>query len=136
MTVLQGSCLCGRVRYQLEGGISDITYCHCGMCQKAHGSAFGAYARVLVPEAFRFVAGEELVRRYRSSADVTRTFCGECGANLQFMRDGRPTFSVAVGSLDSEPETRPVAQIWTSCKAPWHEIANNIPGYEEFPVRK
>ena len=136
MTVLNGSCLCGSVKYVLEGGVGDITYCHCAMCRKAHGSAFGAYARVVSPESFKFVTGEDLVRRHRSSADVTRTFCGECGSNLQFIRDGRPTFSIAVGSLDSDPNTRPSAQIWTRDKAPWHEITGNMPCFQEFPIRK
>jgi hypothetical protein len=37
MTTLAGSCLCGAVKYEVHGGVDDITYCHCAMCRKAHG---------------------------------------------------------------------------------------------------
>lgn len=134
MQTLSGSCLCGGVHYRIEGGIGDISYCHCSMCRKAHGSAFGAYAPV-AHAAFQFVAGAELVRSRRSSADVTRTFCGACGAPLQFIRDGRPSFGLAVGTLDADPGSRPTLQIWTGSKAPWHPLQDDIPAHETRPQR-
>lgn len=132
METLKGSCLCGGVTYEIEGGVGDITYCHCTMCQKAHGSAFGAYAPV-GHAAFKFHSGEALVLRHRSSQDVTRTFCGACGATLQFIRDGRPGFGIAVGTLDADPLRRPVLQIFTGSKAPWHTVQGDVPAHETRP---
>jgi hypothetical protein len=45
--MLVGSCLCGTVRYELRATIESLCHCHCIMCQKAHGAAFGTYAPVV-----------------------------------------------------------------------------------------
>lgn len=42
----KGSCLCGEVRYEIAGDIKYVRHCHCSMCRKAHGAAFGSYAKV------------------------------------------------------------------------------------------
>ena len=96
-------------------------HCHCSMCRKIHGAAFGTYAAVAWKE-FRFTCGETVVASYRSTSAVTRTFCSKCGSTLQFIRDGRGSFSLAVGTLDSDPGRRATRQIWTKDKAPWWDL--------------
>lgn len=132
MEHLTGSCLCKGIRYEVEGKIGDLNYCHCIICQKSHGSAFGAYGPVKW-ENFKFTQGEDLVQKYRSSEDVTRTFCKICGSNLQFIRDDRKGFGLAVGCLDSDPVGRPKAQIWCDYKADWYSLSDDIQQYEEYP---
>lgn len=44
---LEGSCLCGAVRYQVDGPPKRVAHCHCTLCQKHHGAAFGSYAAYL-----------------------------------------------------------------------------------------
>ena len=41
--VHQGSCLCGGVRYETTAPLQGASHCHCSMCRKAHGAAFGSY---------------------------------------------------------------------------------------------
>jgi hypothetical protein len=36
--MLKGSCLCGGVRYEVEGPFEIMAYCHCVQCRKASGS--------------------------------------------------------------------------------------------------
>ena len=45
-TLLAGSCLCGRVAYQITGPLTDALNCHCAMCRKSHGAAFRSRATV------------------------------------------------------------------------------------------
>ena len=130
---LTGSCLCGGISYRIRGGVGNLTYCHCSMCRKAQGSAFGSYAPVSWG-AFEVVNGEELIREYRSSAEVTRTFCGCCGSTLQFIRDGRGGFGIAVGTLNEDPGGRATAQIWTQNKAPWWNLHDEPPCYNTIPA--
>ena len=42
-----GGCLCGGVRFEVAGPLSEIELCHCPRCRRAYGSAFAAtvYAR-------------------------------------------------------------------------------------------
>ena len=32
-----GSCLCGSVRYQVNGPVTDVTACHCSQCRRQSG---------------------------------------------------------------------------------------------------
>jgi len=79
MTALRGSCLCGGVRFEIDGALMRSSHCHCRQCQKAHGAPFRTRARVAAAD-FRFLVGEELVSFYESTAGTHRGFCKVCGA--------------------------------------------------------
>src|SRR5580700_6806648 len=81
MTALRGSCLCGEVRFEVDGPLMRSSHCHCRQCQKAHGAPFRTRARVAAAD-FRFLAGEELVSFYESTPGTHRGFCKVCGAPL------------------------------------------------------
>jgi hypothetical protein len=130
--MIRGSCLCGKVKYEVSGALSHVTHCHCSRCRKAHGAAFGTYARVKADD-FRFVEGESVVSKYASSEGVVRTFCGNCGATLQFISAKRPaTFALAIGTLDDDPRVRPEMHIFVGSKAPWVEIHDGLPQLQAY----
>lgn len=124
--MIEGSCLCGGVAYQIAGQVHHMHYCHCSMCRKAHGSAFATYTGV-DPRDLRFTRGQELISRYRSSEKAERSFCSRCGSNLLFDPKAIPDVVwVAVGGFDSDPKERPVAHIYVASKAPWFEISDEL----------
>jgi hypothetical protein len=41
-----GSCVCGRVRYELDTEPKITVACHCSLCRKATGSAFATWTLV------------------------------------------------------------------------------------------
>jgi len=132
-TAIKGSCLCGSVRYEVRESLPRLLHCHCSMCRKSHGSAFATYARVKRAD-FSLLAGERAIKSYRSSANVTRTFCGSCGSRLQFISDSAPeSFGLAVGTLDDDPIARPKMHIFVGSKAPWFEIADELPRHDARP---
>jgi hypothetical protein len=97
------------------------------MCRKAHGAAFATYGRVERSD-FAVVSGAEDIASYRSSPEVTRTFCKRCGSNLQFISDKRPsTFSLALGTLDDDPRVQASLHIFVGSKAPWFPITDDLP---------
>ena len=59
--MLTGSCLCGGVRYQIDGELGAVTNCHCSLCRKMSGSAFSS-GSTIPTASFRFVAGEDLLK--------------------------------------------------------------------------
>ena len=131
--MIRGSCLCGAVRYEVSRPLDEIHHCHCSRCRKAHGAAFATYARA-ASQTFRFTAGEDRVRRYRSSPPVERAFCGACGSNLLFLFEGLPeAVWIAAGTFDDDPGLRPDAHIFVGSKAPWHEISDGLAQHEAFP---
>jgi hypothetical protein len=124
---IRGSCLCGAVRFEIRGPLGAMSHCHCAMCRKAHGAAFGTYSTVKRSD-FALLSGADSIVSYRSSPTVTRTFCRTCGSTLQWITDGRPdALDVAIGTLDDDPGIRPSLHIFTGSKAPWFEITDGLP---------
>lgn len=79
VAVVNGSCLCASVRYEVVGPFEVMTHCHCSMCRRNHGAALATF--VTVPLAgFRWLAGESDMSTFQSSSYGKRTFCGKCGS--------------------------------------------------------
>ena len=131
---IRGSCLCGQVRYELNGGIELINNCHCTMCRKAHGAAFGSFLHA-ASTGFRWTAGEDLVARYESSPGNVRAFCRVCGSNMPVLEGGGGV-NIPAGTLDDDPGVRPMVHIFVASKAPWFDIEDALPQFEEFPPRE
>jgi hypothetical protein len=128
--------LCGQVKYAFSVEPRALVACHCSLCRKATGSAFGTFA--LVPkEHFKWTAGEERVATFSSSSEAQRLFCRECGATLGSWHDQRPMFMhVAAGTLDNAPSMRLAMHAYTGSKAAWFEIHDDLPQHESAPARR
>ncbi len=128
--MIRGSCLCGAVAYEVEPVFDEIHHCHCTHCRKSHGAAHSTYAAAR-RAGFRITSGAERVRTYRSSPVASRTFCGDCGSNLQFLHDSFPdTVWFTLGTLDDDPGARPQAHIFVRSRAPWHAITDQLPQHD------
>ena len=125
--MLTGSCLCGGVKYQIDGEITAVSNCHCSLCRKMSGSAFSSGATV--PAAsFRFVAGEDLLQKWESSPAYHRVFCGRCGSPLIKRKVKDPaSLRLRVGTLDSDPRVKMSKHTHVRSKAPWVEIQDGLP---------
>jgi hypothetical protein len=130
--MIRGSCLCRAIRYEIEGPIGEAGHCHCSMCRKAHGAAFGTYARVAWRD-FKLLEGADQITRYASSPGIERSFCRRCGSTLQYLTASTPdTFALALGTLDDDPGVRPTSHIFVNHKAPWFEITDRLRQYPEW----
>lgn len=115
---MQGSCLCGTVRYEIDQLDAPIGHCHCLTCQKAHAAAFATTAGVL-RQHFRWLAGQQALGSYESSPGKLRHFCTRCGSQLVAERAGQPHVIVRVATLDDDPGVSPQQHIWCSHDRPW-----------------
>jgi hypothetical protein len=132
MTAIRGSCLCGDVAWETTGPLEFMSHCHCSRCRKSHGSAFATYV-VVTPDAFRLVRGGERIARYESSPGLSRPFCSRCGSPVADGEASQGLVGVPAGPLDDDPGVRPLAHIFASSKAPWFEIAGDLPRFDGFP---
>ncbi|HET7716401.1 MAG TPA: GFA family protein [Bauldia sp.] len=132
--MIHGSCLCGQIKYELAGGVELINNCHCTMCRKAHGAAFGSFLHA-ASSGFRWTAGEGLIERYESSPGSLRAFCRVCGSNMPVLEDGGEV-NIPAGTLDDDPGVRPIVHIFVGSKAPWFEIEDALPKFDQFPPRE
>jgi hypothetical protein len=125
--MLTGSCLCGGVRYEINGELSAVTNCHCSLCRKMSGSAFSSGASIPA-SSFRFVAGEELLKQWESSPGYHRVFCGRCGSPLIKRKEKDPEgIRLRVGTLDSDPGVTISKHMHVGSKASWVEISDGLP---------
>jgi hypothetical protein len=122
---ITGGCLCGAVRYAATAAPSDVSYCHCRMCQQHFGNPVGVYAS-FPDHQVRFTKGTP--KNYRSSEFGQRGFCADCGTPLTYTYVRRPEqISVSVGSLD-HPERFPPSVHWgIEGQVPWLHIDDGLP---------
>lgn len=130
--MLRGSCLCGNVRFELEGTPRFINHCHCSMCRKVHGAAFGSFLHA-DGRGFRWLAGESLVENYHSSPGSIRAFCRVCGSNMPVLEEQGAHVIIPAGTLDDDPAVRPIVHIHTASQAPWFAITDDLPQFAEWP---
>ena len=111
---VKGSCLCGQIRYRINGPLTGTLNCHCTMCRKAHGAAFRTRAAVKT-EDFEWLAGEHLLTRYQSSPGLHKMFCSVCGSNLVTIIDSSPEWlGFPLGTLDDDPGVKPQFHVFVA----------------------
>lgn len=125
----EGGCLCGAVRYRLEGEVEDRAYCHCRTCQRQSGAPVVAWF-ALAPANFRYVKGAP--KKYRASDRATREFCGDCGTYLLFREDD-PAASLGINTatLDDPARVPPAFHIWHESRIAWFDTADTFPRYRK-----
>lgn len=125
----EGGCLCGHVRYRMEGEATLAgSYCHCTMCRRATGGEYEAF--VDVKKADLDWVGVAPPAVYRSSAAATRGFCGRCGSPLFFAYDAGKGISLTVGTLDDPTVFRPVRHDGVESRLPWVHCGPGLPEEE------
>ncbi len=123
-----GSCLCGTVRFSVDGFSEQAANCYCSMCRKFHGAAFGTLVAV---EGLVWLSGKDALKEYVAPNGTTRTFCCQCGSSLGFRVKGEPLeqIELAISAFDVDIPVTIDAQIYTDYKANWCELPSNIPAF-------
>ena len=128
--MITGTCLCGAVRYGIDGPFSFMGHCHCSMCRKAHGALYATW--IAAPRSgFRWIAGEDAIDRFESSPGGQRAFCRHCGSVAPILMDD--SVGMPAGNLDGDPGIRPQLHMFVGSKAAWHPITDDLPQYPEWP---
>lgn len=129
--LLNGSCLCGAVRYQVWDEFAYSLICHCSQCRRATGAASKPFAGI-EREKLAVTAGTDTILRY--GGDVTHdVHCARCGSLLYSNIGTGPYVHVTLGTLLDDPSIRPTAHIFVGSKASWERITDDLPQFTEFP---
>ena len=129
--MLYGSCLCGAVAFETQGLSGPIVHCNCQTCRKAHSAAFATTARTERAH-FKWSRGKEFLGHFESSPGKIRHFCNKCGSHLMAEWPDQPEVILRLGCLDTDPEARPSAHIWTSHRVPWLAFPADLQCHEEY----
>jgi hypothetical protein len=126
VTAIEGRCLCGAVRYRIEGAPLAMYHCHCTQCRHASGASFATNLLVRT-ETFALTAGAEVLASFASSPGKQRHFCSRCGSPIYSAAEATPQIrSIRGGTVEGDPGVRPTAHIHVASKSPWFEITDGL----------
>ncbi len=117
-----GRCLCGAVRFEVDGPLRDVVVCHCGECRRWAGHVWASTSaprdalRVSEQSALRWIDSPE------SETHARRGFCCECGSSLFWEAPGRDTISIAAGALDPPTGLRTTREIYTEFAGDYYRL--------------
>jgi len=136
MSKLEGSCLCGSIKYTSEADPLFTVICNCKNCQHQSGSAFSL--NVVVPTAsLKILSGLPSVFKDTSDSGqpVERRFCSKCGSPLFAVSPSRPEMIVIkAGTLNDTSWLQPQTSIWcNSAQSWWLKLETTLPHFPKNP---
>ena len=118
-----GGCLCGAVRYRVDGPLDPVVACHCTQCRRwtGHHAAATSARR-------EDVAVTGTVAWYESTPGVIRRgFCPVCGSSLFWDRLSSARLDIWSGTIDGPTGLRLVGHIYVADKGDYYAIADGLP---------
>ena len=123
--MLKGSCLCGGVRFTIDGAVRTPGACHCVQCRKQSGHHWAAAS---APDTALAVSGE--VRWYSATPGIRRGFCPVCGSFLFWKDAASDHTAFALGAIDGPTGLRLSRHIFVAGKGDYYDIADGVPQWE------
>ena len=132
---ITGSCLCGAVKYIINGPIKAVANCHCNVCQKVTGSVFGTIA-VIGENDLEVIDGQDKLMTYQISEKAIKYFCRSCGTPI-FNRHKRypGNHMIQVGSFDDPALAIPAINIFCESMLPWVKSIADLKCFEREPTK-
>lgn len=126
-----GSCLCGEIRFKLDGAFESFYLCHCAHCRKDTGSSHAA--NVFSTSAkLEWLSGQDKIATYiLPKTRHAHCFCSICGSTMPHVTDALVV--VPAGCLDTDLAFEPDAHIFVASKALWDHDLADIPTFDTFP---
>lgn len=122
-----GACLCGGVRFSIQGPLAPIQVCHCAQCRRAQGGPFATNIPVAKAK-LSFLSGESLLTRFESSPGKFRVFCAQCGSPVLSERATAPDVArIRAGLLQEPVEARPGFHAHIASQCSWWPIQDDMP---------
>ncbi len=122
-----GGCLCGAVRYQVEGPLRGVVNCHCSECTRLNGH-FGPHSKA--PKAMVKMLRDDGLAWYQITAKASRGFCRECGTGLFWDHADQDAYGIVAGSLDQPTGLQTIGHIFVAEKSDFYEITDGLPQFE------
>jgi hypothetical protein len=130
--ILHGRCSCGEVSFTVPNALDYAFYCHCSRCRVRTGSAFAAIGAVSI-DKLQVTAGNEYLLIEGECSDGYGARCSRCHAFLFAAVRDRQYAHVSLGVLAGTPSRLPDHHIYVGSKAPWYQITDALPQYDELP---
>lgn len=141
MTVQEGGCACGHVRYRMESAPLIVHCCHCSWCQRQSGSAFAVNA-LIEADRVSLLHGDvvDIEVPSPSGANQRISRCPKCQVAVWsyylvlFGGIGERVRFFRAGTLDDPATMPPDIHIFTSSKQPWVALPHGASAVDEYYV--
>ncbi|RDC60205.1 hypothetical protein HME9302_01405 [Alteripontixanthobacter maritimus] len=129
--MLEGSCHCGAIRYEIAGDPINHMLCHCSDCRRASGAPVVGW--LMVDDKALTIEGEPSI--YASSESGRRHFCVQCGTGLFYSNAEMLLGLVDVQSatLDEPENILPEAHIQVADRIAWMNDVQKLPEHQRYP---
>jgi len=130
---INGACLCGEIRYEINNRFDQLYLCHCKQCQKTSGSD---YVSNLFGEvgSLSWLSGENLIERFDyPGREFTNAFCKVCGSGVPYLNLTGTAIVVRAGSLDGKPIVETISRIFYAERSRWVDECEMANTYTGFP---
>ncbi len=123
---VSGSCLCGRVTFEVVEPVKWCGHCHCDLCRRAHGAPFVTWFGVTT-EVFQLTGGEPDLRWYHSSEEAKRGFCGTCGSTMFFSSSRwADEMHIALPFMHGDISKNPSVHVYWDRQVQWVTVADDL----------
>jgi hypothetical protein len=119
-----GGCMCGQVRYCVQGALRDIICCHCEQCRRSSGHFVAATA--CRKANFRLL-NDDTLKWYSVKPGLRRGFCAVCGSSLFFEDLNGERISITAGTLDQPQGLKIAAHIYAAEAGDYYRIEAGVP---------
>ncbi len=131
--MVEGSCLCGSIKYEVELMPDKIFNCHCKFCRKVLGADYVTLA-LAKASTLTLMDADGTLKEHENDLGGFRSFCSNCGARLRnYAPDKGLYLSVTMSTIDTLTDLKPVAHVNTESKASWCEPYIGIPSFKGLP---
>jgi len=115
---MKGECLCGGVKFRIEGNIPNLYQCHCSLCRKVTGSSANA-ATFVKQENFRWLSGQDKISSFQKPTGYRSDFCSVCGSPVPNQLRGMELLWVPAGLLEESFKAAVNVHLHMNSAASW-----------------
>ena len=137
---IQGACLCGAVKFEIDQASGPFEICHCNRCRKVSGSQNMATVGVDTCD-FRMISGSEHINCFTAPI-LDRPpayqvyFCALCGSPTPNPSPQGDWCEIPAGLFDNPLEIRPDKHIYVELMPDWDTITDQLPRYNKAELAR
>ncbi len=120
---VKGGCLCGGVKFEVQGKTSLVSFCHCKQCRTWHGNFVGYTGSHQDNLVFK---SSEALTWFKSSEEARRGFCQICGSSLFWDRLGSEGIAIAAGCLEDPTGLTAKDHIFVASAGDYYELDDDL----------
>lgn len=129
---MKGECLCGEIKFEIEGKLPNFYQCHCSLCRKATGSTSNT-ATFVKADSFHWVSGQAKISTFQKPTGYRNDFCSGCGSLVPNKLRDTDLMWVPAGLLNDETTSQISIHLHLSSSASWEAETDSCVRLDDGP---